>query len=69
MKLNRKEVDGVEEPVYIAHNIGGLFTMFQRVIADLAQEDALVEKYVELIVTSHAEDCLWRKRGCDGMYR
>ena len=24
VKLNRKEVDGVEEPVYIAHNIGEL---------------------------------------------
>lgn len=30
------------------------------------KEDALVERYVELIVTSHDEDCLWRKRGCDG---
>jgi hypothetical protein len=29
-------------------------------------ENALVDKYVELIVTSHDEDCLWRKRGCDG---
>jgi len=31
-------------------------------------EDALVEKYRELIVTSHEESCLWRKRGCDGQY-
>lgn len=49
MKLNKKEIDGKEEPVYVAQNI----------------EDALVDKYVELIVTSHNEDCLWRKRGCD----
>ncbi|KAH6679802.1 C3HC zinc finger-like-domain-containing protein [Halenospora varia] len=49
VKLNKKEVDGKEEPVYVRENI----------------EDALVEKYVELIVTSHDEDCLWRKRGCD----
>ncbi|KAL5318664.1 hypothetical protein ACEPPN_013728 [Leptodophora sp. 'Broadleaf-Isolate-01'] len=49
VKLNRKEVDGKEEPVYVAQNI----------------EDALVDKYVELIVTSHDENCLWRKRGCD----
>ncbi|KAG9242715.1 C3HC zinc finger-like-domain-containing protein [Calycina marina] len=49
VKLNRKEVDGLEEPVYIAKNI----------------EDSLVEKYAELIINSHAEDCLWRKRGCD----
>lgn len=49
MKLNKKEVDGEEKPVYVAQNI----------------EDALVDKYVELIVTSHDENCLWRKRGCD----
>ena len=29
-------------------------------------EEALVDKYVELMVTSHQEDCLWRRRGCDG---
>ncbi|TVY53970.1 mRNA export factor rsm1 [Lachnellula cervina] len=49
VKLNKKEVDGKEEPVYVAQNI----------------EDALVDKYVELIVSSHEENCLWRKRGCD----
>lgn len=49
MKLNKKEVEGKEEPVYVASNI----------------EEALVDKYVELIITSHDEDCLWRKRGCD----
>lgn len=51
VKLNRKDVDGKEVPVLVASEI----------------EDALVQKYVELIVESHAEDCLWRKRGCDGM--
>ncbi|KAI0999921.1 hypothetical protein K3495_g8275 [Podosphaera aphanis] len=49
VKLNRKDVDGKEEPVYVAHII----------------EDALVDKYVELIVQSHEQSCLWRKRGCD----
>ena len=49
VKLNQKEVDGKEEPVYVAANI----------------EEALVEKYAGLIVTSHNEDCLWRQRGCD----
>ena len=29
-------------------------------------EDALVEKYRELIVTAHSEECLWKKRGCQG---
>ncbi|KAF4637665.1 hypothetical protein G7Y89_g424 [Cudoniella acicularis] len=47
VKLNKKEVDGKEEPVYIAQNI----------------EDTLVDKYVGLIVTSHEKNCLWRKRG------
>ncbi|RFU35102.1 hypothetical protein B7463_g1206, partial [Scytalidium lignicola] len=51
VKLNRKDVDGREEPVYIPENI----------------EEALVDKYAELIVTSHNEDCLWRKRGCDDL--
>lgn len=49
VKLNRKEVDGHEVPVLVASEI----------------EDALVRKYVELIVTSHQDECLWRKRGCD----
>ena len=49
VKLNKKEVEGKEEPVYVAANI----------------EEALVDTYAELIVTSHSEDCLWRKRGCD----
>lgn len=49
VKLNRKEIDGQEVPVLVASEI----------------EDALVHKYVELIVTSHQDECLWRKRGCD----
>lgn len=49
VKLNRKEVDGREIPVLVPSEI----------------EDALVQKYLELIVTSHQDDCLWRKRGCD----
>lgn len=49
VKLNRKEVDGKEVAVLVPSEI----------------EDALVDKYVELIVESHQEDCLWRKRGCD----
>lgn len=49
VKLNRKEVDGKEVPVLVPSEI----------------EDALVAKYVGLIVSSHQDDCLWRKRGCD----
>ncbi|KAB5566851.1 C3HC zinc finger-like-domain-containing protein [Coniochaeta sp. 2T2.1] len=49
VKLNRKEVDGREVPVLVASEI----------------EEGLVKKYVELIVESHSEDCLWRKHGCD----
>lgn len=68
VKLNRKEVDGKEEPVYVAQNIGMISYTHHRNgdTTDLFAEDALVDKYVELIVTSHDEDCLWRKRGCDG---
>ncbi|KAI9886091.1 MAG: Protein fmp52, mitochondrial [Watsoniomyces obsoletus] len=33
-------------------------------------EDTLVERYADLIVTGHDEDCLWRKRGCaDDVYQ
>ncbi|KAF7917237.1 uncharacterized protein EAE98_010342 [Botrytis deweyae] len=49
VKLNKKEEDGKEKEVYIAENI----------------ENALVDKYVELIVASHDESCPWRQRGCD----
>ncbi len=28
---------------------------------------ALIQRYEELIVSAHASDCLWRKRGCQGM--
>lgn len=52
VKLNRKEVGGKEVAVLVASEI----------------EDALVEKYVELMVTAHHDDCLWRKRGCDGKW-
>ncbi|KAK3175356.1 hypothetical protein OEA41_002603 [Lepraria neglecta] len=31
-----------------------------------AQEE-LVEKYAEMIITSHEGGCLWRRRGCDGI--
>lgn len=49
VKLNRKEVEGKEVPVLVASEI----------------EDAVADKYVELMVTSHQDDCLWRERGCD----
>lgn len=30
-------------------------------------QEQLVEKYAEMIVTSHDDGCLWRRRGCDGI--
>ena len=50
VKLNCKEVNGKEIPVLIASDI----------------EEALVENYTELIISAHDEECLWRRRGCDG---
>jgi hypothetical protein len=50
VKVNRKEVDGKEIAVLIASEIA----------------ESVVDKYAELIVESHAEDCLWRRKGCDG---
>ncbi|KAI5459278.1 C3HC zinc finger-like-domain-containing protein [Mariannaea sp. PMI_226] len=49
VKVNRKVVDGKEMPVLVPSEV----------------EDALVDKYAELIITSHKEECLWRRRGCD----
>jgi hypothetical protein len=50
VKVNRKEVDGKEIAVLIASEIA----------------ESVVNNYVELIVEAHAEDCLWRKKGCEG---
>jgi hypothetical protein len=52
VKVNRKEVDGKEIAVLIASEIA----------------ESVVDKYVELIVDAHAEDCLWRRKGCDGRF-
>ena len=49
VKLNEKEVDGKNSYIYNASSI----------------DKALVDKYVELIITSHDEHCMWRKKGCD----
>ncbi|KAG8423417.1 hypothetical protein J3458_000317 [Metarhizium acridum] len=50
VKLNRKEEEGKELPVLVSSEIA----------------EALVDKYSDLIVSSHLQDCLWRKRGCEG---
>ncbi|RFU71763.1 hypothetical protein TARUN_10499 [Trichoderma arundinaceum] len=34
-------------------------------LASAEVEAALVDKYAELIVSSHQSDCLWKRRGCD----
>ncbi|KAK0629219.1 hypothetical protein B0T17DRAFT_505804 [Bombardia bombarda] len=49
VKLNRKVVDGKEISVLVA--------------SEIAQ--SVVDMYTDLIVSSHADDCLWRKKGCD----
>ncbi|KAI0835117.1 zf-C3HC-domain-containing protein [Hypoxylon sp. FL0890] len=49
VKINKGEVDGKEVPVLVGSDI----------------EQALVKRFVELIIDAHQEDCLWRKRGCD----
>lgn len=49
--VNRKEVDGKEISVLIASEVA----------------EGVVNKYAELIVDGHGQDCLWRKKGCDGM--
>ncbi|KAF4122077.1 Rsm1-like [Geosmithia morbida] len=51
VKVNKKDVGGTEVSVLVPSEIEG----------------ALVDKYAELITDSHLEDCLWRRRGCDGL--
>ncbi|CAF9922214.1 hypothetical protein IMSHALPRED_005621 [Imshaugia aleurites] len=31
-------------------------------------QEQLVDKYAEMVVTSHDGGCLWRRKGCDGMH-
>lgn len=31
-------------------------------------QEQLVEKYAEMVVTSHESGCLWRRKGCDGVF-
>ena len=51
VKINRKEVDGKEISVLIASEI----------------EESVIASYAQLVVESHGGDCLWRRKGCDGM--
>lgn len=50
VKTSKTEVNGKEVPVLVGSDI----------------EEALVKRFIELIIDAHQEDCLWRKRGCDG---
>ena len=69
VKLNRKDVDGKEVPVLVASEIGESLSSEpgSSSTTNSMTEEALVEKYTELIVSSHQQDCLWRRRGCEGM--
>ncbi|KAI1443828.1 zf-C3HC-domain-containing protein [Annulohypoxylon stygium] len=49
VKINKREVDGKEVPVLVGSDI----------------EEALVKRFVELIIDAHQDACLWRKQGCD----
>jgi hypothetical protein len=66
VKLNIKELDGEEAKVLNASDIGTLPLRMIWYVTDCLAEEALVEKYAQMIVTSHAETCLWKQRGCDG---
>ncbi|KXH65787.1 hypothetical protein CSAL01_03375 [Colletotrichum salicis] len=67
VKLNKREVDGKEVPVLVASDVGRFMVASPRLYSELIgeAEEALVEKYSDLIVTAHIEECLWRKQGCD----
>ncbi|KAL2755572.1 hypothetical protein ACRALDRAFT_1071172 [Sodiomyces alcalophilus JCM 7366] len=71
VKLNKKEVDGKDVPVLVASDAGAttptsrtsLSPQYNELTPEV--EEALKDKYAELIVSAHQEDCLWRRRGCD----
>lgn len=50
VRTSKEQIDGKEVTVKLGSDI----------------EEALVKRFVDLIVDAHQEDCLWRKRGCDG---
>lgn len=67
MKLNKKEVDGKEEHVLIPSMIGMVtYPWAIKKETNELSEEGLVDRYADLIITAHAEHCLWRQRGCDG---
>jgi len=68
--LNKKMMDGKEVSVLVPSEIGRLLddVDIPNPNTNDSEDTALVEKYVALIVESHQEDCLWRRRGCDGMF-
>jgi hypothetical protein len=67
VKLNVKEVDGEEQMVLNASEIGVyVYCINELRDTNNLKEQGLVEKYAQLIIASHAESCLWRQRGCDG---
>jgi hypothetical protein len=53
LRPKRKDMDGKE------------IEMSEDMAGDI--DEGLVEKYREMIVEGHSEDCLWRRRGCTGM--
>ncbi|GKT57757.1 C3HC zinc finger domain-containing protein [Colletotrichum tofieldiae] len=67
VKLNKREVDGKEVPVLVASDVGRFMIATHGRSSQLIgeAEKALVDKYSDLIVTAHLEECLWRKQGCD----
>jgi hypothetical protein len=66
VKLNIKELEGEEAKVLNASDIGISLPQNICFVTKCFVEEALVEKYAQMIITSHGETCLWKQRGCDG---
>lgn len=52
----RREADGKADSVSVTVSV----------TVDSGVQEAVVNKFADLIVEAHTEDCLWRKRACDG---
>lgn len=68
VKLNKQDgKDGKTVLIGQASGIGMVSRVSSQAeyIANRYTDEALVKRYEDLLITSHAENCPWRQRGCD----
>jgi hypothetical protein len=66
VKLNAKMLDGNEEAVLFASDIGTLSRWISLCVTNGRIDSGIVHEYQKRIVSAHNQSCLWAERGCDG---